>query len=111
MYSHDSGRALFNRGLHSGSHVQQPGLLHIKDKAEDVSWGEMEREKNLDGMSRREGQKLLVYSIKEQVGFVTILFGFIVALIGVFWMFGDYLGAQLAGSFLLLIGGLTALSG
>ena len=73
-----------------------------KDKAEDVSWGEMER-----GHYRREGQKLM-YSIKEQVGFVTILFGLIVALIGVFWMFGDYLGAQMAGSFLLLIGGLTA---
>ena len=56
----------------------------------------------------REGAEIKVYSIKEQVGFVIILFGLIVALIGVFWMFGDYLGAQMAGSFLLLLGGLTA---
>ena len=74
-----------------------------KDKAEDVSWGEMER-----GHGQERGAEIKVYSIKEQVGFVIILFGLIVALIGVFWMFGDYLGAQMAGSFLLLIGGLTA---
>ena len=74
-----------------------------KDKAEDVLWGEMER-----GHGQERGAEIKVYSIKEQVGFVIILFGLIVALIGVFWMFGDYLGAQMAGSFLLLIGGLTA---
>ena len=60
-----------------------------KDKAEDVSWG------GINGQERGARKN----SIKEQVGFVSILFGLIVALIGVFWMFGDYLGAQMAHFF------------
>ena len=94
MSHHDSGRAFCSIecvALGCCTTIRSATPLD-KDKAEDVSWGEMER-----GHEQERGAEIKVYSIKEQVGFVTILFGLIVALIGVFWMFGDYLGAQLAG--------------
>ena len=85
MYSHDIGRALFNRGLHSGSHVQQTVCYTHKDKAEDVSWGGMER-----GHGQERDVEIKVYSIKATLD-SSYPFRLDLALIGVFWMFGDYL--------------------
>ena len=50
-------------------------------------------------------------STKEKVGFVTMLIGFGVALVGVVLSFDSYVGSQMAGAFLLLVGLLIASAG
>jgi len=50
-------------------------------------------------------------STKEKVGFVTMLIGFGVALVGVVLSFDSYVVSQMAGAFLLLVGLLIASAG
>ena len=50
-------------------------------------------------------------STKEKVGFVTMLIGFGVALVGVVLSFDSYVGSQMAGAFLLLVGLIIASAG
>ena len=50
-------------------------------------------------------------STKEKVGFVTMLIGFGVALVGVVLSFDSYVVSQMAGAFLLLVGLIIAFAG
>ena len=50
-------------------------------------------------------------STKEKVGFVTMLIGFGVALVGVVLSFDSYVVSQMAGAFLLLVGLIIASAG
>lgn len=86
------------------AHMYNSSVCHKHmDNAKDVSWGELDR-----GHGQERGAEIKENSIKEQIGFIIILFGLVVALIGVVWVFGDYVGQQMAGSFLLIIGLFTA---
>ena len=57
------------------------------------------------------GIEPLENSTKEKVGFVTMLIGFGVALVGVVLSFDSYVVSQMAGAFLLLVGLLIASAG
>ena len=50
-------------------------------------------------------------STKEKVGFITMLIGIGVALMGVVWLLDSYVVSQMAGAFLLVIGLFIASAG
>jgi len=74
-------------------------------------WGIANMERSVFHPMDEAGIEPSENSTKEKVGFVTMLIGFGVALVGVVWSFDSYVGSQMAGAFLLLVGLLIASAG
>ena len=82
------------------AHMYNSPVCHKHmDNTKYVLRGEIER-----GYGRERGGDIKQGPIKEQIGLVIILFGMVVALVGAVWAFDDYVGSQMAGSFLLFTG-------
>ena len=90
----------------------QPMVSQTNSLPSDVRpWGTDNMERSVLYSMDEAGIEPSETSTKERVGFVTVLFGFGVALVGVVWLFDSYVVSQMAGAFLLLVGLLIASAG